>query len=496
MAARTVSIVPAVRPASPPVAGVNTVAGLLARAGLTRLSTPLLLQAGLAALGLAVLLFWVVGAIVVTDARQGVQTIGHDTAPSVVAAQAIRAHLSNLDAEAANAILTRGQAQVQAWKDYAAEQALLSDYLVSAAQNITYGDAERKPILTISAGVQRYADLIGQARALMEMTDLKQSAVPDAALALIRRASAQLNSELLPAAGALNDANETVLNNTWTDRKSAFTVERLGLVAAALPALVVLLALQVFLVGRTNRLINPGLLAATLVMAAATLWAALGAGASGAALTSAKQDAFDSVRAIWKSRAVADSANGDESYFLLDAANKPTYTMALQKKIGQLTDQDFLAKAQRQRFLDQRVMPFQRRGCLQADKQEFAGLLGAELMNITFEGECAAAADAYRTLASYLDIDAKIRDLDAAGQRDAAIALNVGLEPGESNYAFDLFDKALGKIIDINQAAFDASVSEAERDLAPLPWIIGASGVLALVLAFLGLRPRLNEYRS
>jgi hypothetical protein len=496
MAARAVSVVPAVRPASPPVAGVNTVAGLLTRAGLMTLSTPRLMQAGLAGLGLALLLFCIVGAVVITDARRGLQTIGHDTAPSVVAAQAIRAHLSNLDAEAANAILTREQAQVQAWKDYAAEQALLSDYLVSAAQNITFGDAERKPILMISAGVQRYADLIGQARALMEMTDLKQSAVPDAALALIRRATGMLNSELLPAAGALNDANETVLDDTWTRRKSAFDAERISLIAAALPALILLVWLQYLLVRRTNRLVNPGLLAATLAMAGATLWAATGAGGSAAALTSAKQDAFDSVRAIWKSRAVAYSANADESFFLLDSANKPTYAMTFQKKIVDLTDRDFLAKATRQRYVEQRVTPFQNRRCVVDNHQIFAGLLGAELMNVTFEGECEAAANAYRTLASYLDVDAKIRDFDAAGQRDAAIALDVGVKPGESNYAFGAFDKALEKIIDINQSAFESSIELAESRLSPLPWIVGFGGALVWLLAFLGLRPRLNEYRA
>ena len=307
--------------------------------------------------------------------------------------------------------------------------------------------------------MQQYADLVGQARALMEMTDLKQSTVPDAALALIRRATTLLNSELLPAAGALNDANETVLNNTWIDRNSAFTAERVGWIAAALPSLAVLVWLQYFLLGRTHRIVNPGLLAATLVMAAATLWAALDAGASAAALTSAKQDAFDSIRAIWKSRAIGYSANADESYFLLDARqqSEPTPRRS-RRKSPSLTDRDFLAKASRQRFLDQRVAPFERRGCLENARQDFAGLLGAELMNVTFEGECAAAANAYTTLASYLDIDAKIRDLDKSGQRDAAIALNVGVNPGQSNFAFDLFDKALGKIIDINQTAFDASV--------------------------------------
>ena len=153
---------------------------------LRNLTTPRLMQLGLAALALALALFWIVGVAVIVVAKQGVQTIGRDTAPSVIAAQAIRAHLGNMDANAANAALTRDQAQVQAWKDYATEQAVLSDYLVSAAQNITYGDAERKPIVAIATGVQTYVGLIGQARAIMATGDQRQNTIPDAALALIR----------------------------------------------------------------------------------------------------------------------------------------------------------------------------------------------------------------------------------------------------------------------------------------------------------------------
>jgi len=478
-------VVPIVPPSAPsPVK--------LARAPL---STPRLLQASLAGLALTVLLFWIVGAMVISASKQGVQTIGHDTAPSVVAAQAIRAHLANLDASAANAGLTRGPAQAQAWKDYAAEQALLSDYLVSAAQNITYGDAERKPILAIATGVQRYADLIGQARALMESIDLKQSAIPDAALALFRRANALTNNELLPAAAALNDANESVLNATWDARKSTFTTTRVWLFASALPALILLAWLQWTLLARTNRLLNPGVLGATILMVVVALWTAIDLGASNTALTSAKQDAFDSVRAIWKSRAVAYSANADESYFLLDGANKLNYGLSFRKKIAELTDDAFFDKAERQRILAD-VARFRSRNCVADNRPQYDGLLGAELMNVTFDGECAGAAAAYTTLGTYLDIDARIRALDASGQRDAAIALNVGIKPGESNYAFDAFDKALGKIIDINQTAFDAAIVSAESDLAPLTWIIGIGGLLALLLAFVGLRPRLNEYRT
>jgi hypothetical protein len=202
------------------------------------------------------------------------------------------------------------------------------------------------------------------------------------------------------------------------------------------------------------------------------------------------------VRAIWKARAVAYSANADESYFLLDTANKLNVATTFQTKIVDLTDRDFLAKATRDRYIERRVTPFRRGGCAYDEKPDFKGLLGDELTNVTFAGECAAALDAYKTLAAYLDIDEKIRGLDRAGLRDAAIALDVGTGPGDSNFAFDRFDKALQKIIDINQSAFDGSIARAERDLAPLPWIVGFGGAAAWLLALLGLRPRLNEYRA
>jgi hypothetical protein len=480
---------------SPALRAIPTLAVGTWLARMTRLSTLGMIRAGLVALGLTVSLFWLVAAFAIADARGGVQIIGHDTAPSVVAAQAIRAHLSNLDAEAANALLTRGSAQTKAWASYTAEQGLLSDFLVTAAQNITYGDKERNPILTISTGVQAYAGLIGVARASAEST-LSESMAPDAALASIRLATNLLNTKLLPAAVALNDANETVLNNTWNGRKSAFFQDRAGLILGALPALVSLALLQIWLAAKTNRLLNPGLLAATLVMAVAALWALIGSGAAATALTSAKQDAFDSVRAIWKARAVAYSANADESYFLLDSPNKQNYATAFQAKIVDLTDRDFLAKAARDRYIDRRVTPFQRMACGGGTKPEFKGLLGDELLNVTFEGECAAAVGSYTALAAYLDVDEKMRGLDRAGLRDAAIALDVGTDTGDSNHAFGLFDKALQKIIDINQSAFDASIARAESDLAPLPWIAGFGGAAVWLLAFLGLRPRLNEYRA
>jgi hypothetical protein len=460
----------------------------------TKFSTPRVMQLGLVALSVALVVFWSVGWMVVSDAKQGVQTIARDTAPSVIAAQEIRAHLASMDAAVANAGLTRGEARVHAWKDYTSEQAALSEYLVSAAQNITYGDAERKPILEITTGVQTYAGLIGEARATMASADQRDNTLPDAALALIRQATALMNTTLLPAAGALNDANEVVLNRTWQGREAAFAWEAAGIIAAGLPALLILIGLQFFVASRVNRVINPGLLVASIAMAVAVAWAGYGCGTSAAALTSAKRDAFDSIRAMWKARAVAYSANADESFFLLDASRKQAYANAFVDKMSQLVDVKFVRPASRSSYLGG-VNAYVGGSC-SAAHPSFAGLLGTELENVTFTGECTASGQTYRTLSNYLDIDIKIRTLESSGQRDAAIAMNVGVKPGESNYAFDLFDKSLGAVIGINQKAFETAVAGADQYLDPLPWLIGVGGALVAIFAFLGLRPRLNEYRA
>jgi hypothetical protein len=458
------------------------------------LSTPRLIHAGLGAMAAALLLFWSAATSLVFEARTGVQTIGHDTAPSIIAAQQIRANLADLDANAANAALTKGAATAQAWTDYRNDQAALSEHLVSAAQNITYGDAERKPIVAITTRVQAYDDLIGAARAIMAAADTTQSTAPETALALVRQAASIMDGELLPAADALNNANETVLEDTWTRRKAAFWYDTVALVGCGVPAIAILLALQKLIAGRIRRIVNPMMLAATATMVVGVLWSGYGLQSSASALTSAKQDAFDSVRAMWKSRSVAYSANADESFFLLDRSSQQGYARQFQAKLAKLTWPTFTQEKPRALFLSA-VRNFEANDC-KGQHQAFAGYFGDELGNVTFPGECKAAAGLYTTFASYIAIDGRIRELEAAGQHDMAIALCIGTKPGESNYAFALFDKQIDRIIDINQREFDDLIARAADRLGPLPWIIGIASLLAGLLTMLGLRPILNEYRA
>jgi hypothetical protein len=124
------------------------------------------------------------------------------------------------------------------------------------------------------------------------------------------------------------------------------------------------------------------------------------------------------------------------------------------------------------------------------------GFIGAELNNITYPGEREAALDLLRTFVDYIEIDRKIRDLERAGRHAEAFALCVGTAPGQSDWAFERFDKALLKVLDINEHFFATQVASAFSYLAWIPW---ASPIVALaiaVLSWLGLQPRIREYRA
>ncbi|MGO9390526.1 hypothetical protein [Rhodoblastus sp.] len=461
-----------------------------------KIATPALLRGGLALLGVLLLVFGAGLGLMIHETKNGVQTITRDTAPSVIAAQQIRASLAALDASAVNAALLRGPAAQQAWRDFEAQQRVLSDYLVTAAQNITFGDAERGPIVEIAASLQRYADLIGQARAIHG--DPSMQTPPEATLALLRHAGTLISDQLAPAAEALNGVNDKALEKSWAARKMAGLRNPPLLVLAAMAPLAVLLALQIVLARRMRRSLNPGMAAASLVLVAGVLMLGTGLLASADHLRIAKEDAFDSVRALWKARATLYAANADESYFLLDPARKSDYGASFSARIGQIAGGGFLDPQVRAALVNRAIL-YRARGCRFDDpgaRIQNAGYIGDEVNNVTFEHECEEAVNLFPLLKNYVDIDQKIRALDAAGNRAAALALDLGENPGESNYAFAKVNQELGLLIDINQMAFEDNAARAAGDLVKAPYILGVLVALVWLLAFIGLRPRLAEYRG
>ena len=102
--------------------------------------------------------------------------------------------------------------------------------------------------------------------------------------------------------------------------------------------LTILVYLQIFLNRRMRRLLNPMLLLATAIaifFIGSTFRTLFSASTQ---LKIAKEDAFESIHALWQVRALAYSANGDESRYLLDASMANKHEQAFATKVAKLAE--------------------------------------------------------------------------------------------------------------------------------------------------------------
>src|SRR5581483_844713 len=161
------------------------------------LTTPRRLKAVLAALLAATGIFWLAAGSEVSRTRAFVQTIGKDSVPSIVAAEEIRVLLARANLHAIQATAGPPADVEEAWRLHDLDMAAAADRLVTAAQNITYGDDERVPILKILDGMNLYARMVGVARVESGARARGQ----------LRDATRFLREEVLSGAEALDRAN-------------------------------------------------------------------------------------------------------------------------------------------------------------------------------------------------------------------------------------------------------------------------------------------------
>ncbi|MEU8695964.1 hypothetical protein [Streptomyces sp. NPDC048665] len=415
-------------------------------------------------------------------------------APRTTSAADLDLALNDMDAQAANILLSNGDAgqgrlttpYTKAVGHYADARREIGHDLRTLAVAAQGSRADEKTVESLTDGFAEYQELIGRA---LE-NDGHHGGRP-AALADHRRATDLLRGQLLPAASALVSSNDTAFEAEYTTARSALFAQFAAVLALGAALLAVLGVLQWYVARTFRRVLNPGLLAATCCTLLAVILGTHLLSASSSHLRVARHDAFDSVVALSRARALAYDANADESRYLLDPQRRDRYADA------------FLAKSQQLYGLTGATLPTydaQLATTWQAYRSDhhdlrFTGEFRRELDNITFPGERAAAERTVETYAVYQRDDRRIRALLAAGEEREAAEFCTGWEPGTSNAHFEVWMVALDKVTGINRAHFDASVDEGRAAVSDLlPWAGGGlSAVLALTV--LGLRPRLAEFR-
>ncbi|MFF7237000.1 hypothetical protein [Streptomyces collinus] len=435
----------------------------------------LLLVAGLAALGT-----W--------------SSVADRDAPRTTSAADLDLALNDMDAQAANILLSSGDAgkgrlqtpYTKAVGLYADARREIGHDLRTLAVAAQGSGADEKTVESLTDDFAEYQELIGRA---LE-SDGHHGGKP-AALADYRRATDLLRTQLLPAASDLVSSNDAAFEAEYSSARSTLSAQFASVLALGVLLLAVLGVLQWYLARSFRRILNPGVPAATVCALLAVILGSQMLSASADHLRLARHDAFDSVVALSRARAIAYDANADESRYLLDPQRRDRYA------------ESFLAKSQRlyglkgatlSTYDDELAATWQ---AYRADHRDlrFTGEFRRELDNITFPGERTAAERTVDTYAVYQRDDRRIRDLLAADKEREAVEFCMDWAPGTSNAHFGAWMAALDQVAGINRDQFTSSV-EAGRSAVNglLPW---AGGLLcaAMVLAALGLRPRLAEFR-
>jgi hypothetical protein len=391
---------------------------------------------------------------VVSQRASGANDVVGTSEPLSLDGQQIYRALSDADATAASAFLSGGLEPIAARRRYQADIAQAAAHLESATAAAGHSPAARH-LATLSAGLPVYAGEVETARANNRL------GLPLGA-AYLREASALMRSTLLPAARDVS-AQANARLTAASGQATGLPLVLVLLVAAAVLGYVLYRA-QRWLLHRTHRRLNPGLVVASVAGVVSLVWLAVAFAVARADLLEARNHGSAPVAALAQADIAALQARADESLTLIDAGGDDTFQA------------DFVATAHR-------LGPGA--GTLITDAVTAAhGSPGA--------GPAAAAATA---ATAWYAAHRTVRSLDDNGKHTQAVRLVTTPGPGHSGTLFARLDRALTAAIAADQVVFRSNAVTGRDAFTGLE--VGVI-VLSLVMAAgcaRGLSTRLAEYR-
>ncbi|HVW39864.1 MAG TPA: hypothetical protein VHC18_00790 [Amycolatopsis sp.] len=447
---------PVTQSPEPPETGRSGVAGLLdlpvvAVRGIMRSARTS--PGRLSVIGVALVVLALVTGVVGTIATQGKKDTINDLIdhrePLTAASQEVYRSLSDADATSANAFLVIGTEPADLRGRYDLDIARAGAALAKAASDSEgVADAAGK-VDVIARNLPVYTGIIERARAN------NQQGFPVGA-SYLREASNLMRTVILPAASDLYHIDTDRLGAEQDD-VSGFPWFTMILVLALLGSLI---ATQIYLTRRTNRLLNVGLVVATGATALILLWGAVALTVQAVLVGAGEDDGSHPVDVLVRARTAAVQARTDEMMTLVARGDGADY------------EQNFKTLA-----------------------PTFTGLLG-EARGL-LDGEAGAQVDtAVAGADAWLKTHKDIRALDDGGSYSDAVKKAVDPTVADGSAAeFTKLDDALVKAIDIGRQNFLDQTRGADRSLTLLPPGLAVLAVLAAGGVTIGIRDRLREYR-
>jgi hypothetical protein len=377
--------------------------------------------------------------------------------PLAAAAQQVYRALSDADATASSSFLSTGEEPPALRARFENDIAQAGVFLARAASDPDAGPEVSRQIDIIGKYVPVYAELVGTARAN------NRQGFP-AGAAYLREASELMQSTILPAAEALYEADTKALAERQAEARSVpwlTAVLVIGLLAA-------LIATQLYLKRRTNRVFNIGLVVATGAIVVGLLWSSAALITQSVLIGSSESQGSEQVDRLVRARIAGLKARVDETLLLVSRGEGEQYAKEFAKEAQEMAGKDgnggLLAEAR-----------------AAADEQD-------ELAETLDKAQASATA--------WLKAHDKVRKLDGEGEylEAASVAIDDTREDSSAR-AFNQLDVDLRTAILHGRQSFFDNASDAGAALTLLPWGWVALGLIAAGGVAVGMYERLREYR-
>ncbi|MPY98463.1 MAG: hypothetical protein GEU97_10795 [Actinophytocola sp.] len=378
--------------------------------------------------------------------------------PLAAAAQQVYRALSDADATAASAFLATGEEPEELRQRYENDVAMAGSSLSKAASDPAATPRMTAQIDVISQQLPVYTGLVETARAN------NRQGFPVGA-SYLREASALMRSVILPAAEELYRIDTEQVAEQQDDA-GGFPLVAALFVVALLAALV---ATQLYLKRRTNRVLNLGLVMATAAIGVGVLWSVAALTVQSVLIGSGKDDGTEQVEVLVQARIAALKSRADE-----------TLTLVARGDGGEGYEQEFILLSK------------------QMAGDDGSGGWLADVAASAKDGTPLASeiALAQESAEQWLRAHAKVRELDNAGNYAEAVqlAIDVGKSDGAA-VAFVALDDHLRAAIEEARQSFYDDTTAASRVVTLLApgWIV--LGVVAALGVGAGIRERVREYR-
>ena len=441
-----------------------------ARPAVRRRSTPRFLwqfqlTIWVAAVALAAAAVWAV-----LDVRAGAQAAGGAGAQQVVNTQELRARLSAMDSQVTLDLLGGRAGNEEAQKAFSTDYRRTADLMLAVAAEAD--GPTRQRLSRVNEQLGEYLQRVARAQLLM------RQGADNEALTEFRSASDALHSPILLSLEQISDQHRIQVERGY-DAVGTRLMVAFGVLSACVMLLaLVLLRAQLFLARHMRRVVNPGLVLATVVAVLFVVW-------SGRALVEQwqqlqrSQQAFGAVQGLWRSKALAYEMYGQQRLYMLDRERIAQHVQVFDANANRLADRRF----------DRAILQSVQLG----GGIGFGGLLAEAMQHMSLAGDRQAMVSVLGKFFTFRDQDSAVRE-KVQGSRTGEAVLVPATTAGVDNSAFREFDTALSGVIDAQYQRMTAVFSFTSRTFDILVILAPVAGVLIALLAWLGLRPRIGEY--